>query len=81
MPLRIFKINKTKKPDDKKTVDLSDQLEKLETEKGIGNGNTEEGEKKRKKVKFFLKINLATKSIVFLVGKHFGILMDYTNQA
>ena len=53
MPLRIFKINKTKKPDDKKTVDLSDQLEKLETEKGIGNGNTEEGEKKRKKVRFF----------------------------
>ena len=49
MPLRIFKINKTKEPDDKKNVDLSDKLEKLETEKG----NTEEGEKKRKKVKFF----------------------------
>ena len=24
MPLRIFKINKTKEPDDKKNVDLSD---------------------------------------------------------
>merc|ERR1719362_1528172 len=45
MPLRILKINKTKEPDDKKNVDLPDTLEKLETEKG----NTEEGEKKRKK--------------------------------
>ena len=32
MPLRIFKINKTKEPDDKKNVDLSDKLEKLEKE-------------------------------------------------
>jgi hypothetical protein len=56
MPLRIFKINKSKKPDDKKTVYLSDQMEKQETEKEMENGNTE-GEKNGKPVKIFLNIN------------------------
>ena len=45
MPLRIYNINKTKKPDDKKTVYLSDQSEKQETEKEMENGNAEEREK------------------------------------
>ena len=50
MPLRIFKINKTKKLDDKKTVYLSDQMEKQETEKGIE--NSDEGEKNGQQVNF-----------------------------
>ena len=52
MPLRIFKINKSKKPDDKKTVYLSVQSEKQETEKEMENGNTEEREKNGQQVKF-----------------------------
>ena len=56
MPLRIFRINKTKIPDDKNTGYLSDQMEKQETEKEIENGNTEEGEKNGQQVKIFLKI-------------------------
>ena len=66
MPLRIFKFNKTKKPDDKKTVYLSDQMEKQETEKEIEIGNTEEGEKNGQQVKNFLKINSSCLVSVYL---------------
>ena len=52
LPLRIYNINKTKKPDDKKTVYLSVQSEKQETEKEMENGNTEEREKNGQQVKF-----------------------------
>ena len=55
MPLRIYNINKTKKPDDKKTVYLSDQSEKQETEKEI---KMENGEKNGQQVKIFLKITV-----------------------
>ena len=44
MPLPIFKINKTKGPDDKNNVDLPDQLKKLETENGIGFAKTDADE-------------------------------------
>ena len=57
MPLRIFRINKTKIPEDKNTGYLSDQMEKQQTEKEIENGNTEGGEKNGQQVKIFLKIN------------------------
>ena len=57
MPLHIFRVNKTKIPDDKNTGYLSDQMEKEETEReienGNGNGNTEEGEKNGQQVKIF----------------------------
>ena len=50
LPLRIYNINKTKKPDDKKTVYLSVQSEKQETEKEMESGNTEERDKNGQKV-------------------------------
>ena len=52
LPLRIYNINKTKKPDDKKTVYLSVQSEKQETEKEMESGNTEERDKNGQQVKF-----------------------------
>jgi hypothetical protein len=78
LPLRIYNINKTKKPDDKK----SDQSEKQETENELENGNTEEREKNGQQVKIFLKItvfpHIRPAGIIFLEGLQLRVLSEIT---